>query len=721
MAHQLSVALILFYLSFARAGGAHEAAGASMSPMEKVITMIGDLQTKVLIEGKRESITYDQFACFCKDMSAEKAGAITSGEDTVSTLEASIGQITAQREDLDDVIAGHQDDILGYEKEMKAEVKRRTEEYAVYIRARNELKAGQEDLGKLMAEMEAGGQQPTLLQLQDIRSAVALADALGLETRGRKALSAFLQQAPSTVMFQQMPAEIFDTLKTLNDGFDDKIKEVKHEEQMNNHEHEMFMDDHNYEKKIVEKDLADASKQKSSTVEELGKDTQALTEASGTLIDDKQYIQELTNVCNRKAQEWDQRSTMRQTEITALGDALATLKASVEPAATDLAQQNVVLKTAVQTAMLDDEDIASEVEEEDDNSFVQVSSPRHRLAAVMNKRKMAKPSTGTDDQSKSLLVASLLRERGLSLKSQLLLRMASHAGADPLAKVKHLIQELIERLLQEAADEANQKGWCDREMGKAKKSREEKVELIKNFNGRLAADEVKREKLTESVATLDAEITELESSLSTLEKERAAESAENTATIEEAQTGKEAVDRAVEVLSQFYGTAAKATVDASSYLLQKSASRASRSPEIPDAGFEGAYKGLGGATGGVMGMLDVILSDYEREISVTQKVEAKAAKEFLEIETQTKISTGTKTVTKQSYEAELIEVNTRLQEDKISLTDEQALLDKTLQELSELRPACVDTGMSYEEKIAKRDQEMTSLKEALGILEDSSA
>merc|ERR1719178_479508 len=89
----------------------------------------------------------------------------------------------------------------------------------------------------------------------------------------------------------------------------------------------------------------------------------------------------------------------------------------------------------------------------------------------------------------------------------------------------------------------------------------------------------------------------------------------------------------------------------------------------------------------------------------------------MEFETETKTSLGTKTVTKTANEGELTEVEASIDEDNTSLVDEQSLLDKSIQEIIELQPACVETGMSYEDRVAKREQEIESLKEALCTLD----
>merc|ERR1719272_2577731 len=97
-------------------------------------------------------------------------------------------------------------------------------------------------------------------------------------------------------------------------------------------------------------------------------------------------------------------------------------------------------------------------------------------------------------------VLNLLRTRSEELQSPVLAALASRVASDPFVKIRKLIQELIERLLQEAADEANHKGFCDKEFGKAKQARATKVEAVTALNTALSENEAKRDKLTEEIA-----------------------------------------------------------------------------------------------------------------------------------------------------------------------------------------------------------------------------
>merc|ERR1719262_1132213 len=92
------------------------------SPVEKVISMLEDLQTQTVVEGKAEAKTYDKFACFCKDMSEEKSEAITEGSDKVAELEASIARLNSFRTELEQEVAEANkalDDVAAQEKQAR--------------------------------------------------------------------------------------------------------------------------------------------------------------------------------------------------------------------------------------------------------------------------------------------------------------------------------------------------------------------------------------------------------------------------------------------------------------------------------------------------------------------------------------------------------------------------------------------------------------------------
>merc|ERR1719498_514272 len=90
-----------------------------VSPVEKVVTMMEDLQTQVVMEGRAEAKTYDKFACFCKDTSEEKTWDIEDATDLATELTAKIGELMADREEADKVIAEHSAIIEEREKAIK--------------------------------------------------------------------------------------------------------------------------------------------------------------------------------------------------------------------------------------------------------------------------------------------------------------------------------------------------------------------------------------------------------------------------------------------------------------------------------------------------------------------------------------------------------------------------------------------------------------------------
>merc|ERR1719160_1856098 len=109
-------------------------------------------------------------------------------------------------------------------------------------------------------------------------------------------------------------------------------------------------------------------------------------------------------------------------------------------------------------------------------------------------------------------------------------------------------------------------------------------------------------------------------------KLRTEEKAKNVETISDAEAAQTAVAQALTVLKEFYAKAGEATAFVQA------------EPEI----FDEAYKGMGGESGGVVGMLEVIESDFARLESDTKASEATAQKEYDTFMTDSKVDKSEK-------------------------------------------------------------------------------
>jgi type I site-specific restriction endonuclease len=341
----------------------------------------------------------------------------------------------------------------------------------------------------------------------------------------------------------------------------------------------------------------------------------------------------------------------------------------------------------------------AEISESDDSSAA---------VGFLQKRSVQKHAPESADGGRQLII-SLLKGKGQELKSTLLTSLASKIAGDPFAKIKKLIQELIERLLTEAANESTQKGWCDKATADATQKRTYSADEVEGLNAQMAKLEALSAKLGEEIATLGTQIGELNTAQGAADKARKEEKTENANTVTEAKAGLAAVKMAIDILDKFYKTSAKAEVDLS--LAQGPLD------DAPDAGFKTgeAYQGAGAESGGIIGMMEVIQSDFERTISETKAAETQAQKEHLEFTTETSKSLAEKNMAKKEKQSLKDETDTNQSDAESELGSQSKILVTSIKELIELKAACVDTGMSYADRVAMREQEIASLKKALCI------
>merc|ERR1719316_549511 len=115
------------------------ASAVQVSPIEKVIQMISDLQTKVIGEGAEAQKVYDEHAEWCEDKSKNLGFEIETGTNNVAELKATIQEETATIGALETKIEELSSDIQTDEADLDAATKIREKEAADFAAEEKEL------------------------------------------------------------------------------------------------------------------------------------------------------------------------------------------------------------------------------------------------------------------------------------------------------------------------------------------------------------------------------------------------------------------------------------------------------------------------------------------------------------------------------------------------------------------------------------------------------
>merc|ERR1719440_2537387 len=323
-----------------------------------------------------------------------------------------------------------------------------------------------------------------------------------------------------------------------------------------------------------------------------------------------------------------------------------------------------------------------------------ISSPEvsgaadEHLPSLIQSRGAALAQLRADEKSPvQVRVSQYLKDRAGQINSRVLALISVRAENDPFKKVKKMIQDLIARLEEEAAAEGEHKAWCDEQLSTNEATRKEKTEAVEMLHAEVDELVASIAKTKEELAELAAAIVALDAAMKKATEIRTAEKAKNAATIEDAVAAYGAVGKALGILKDFYAKTGGAA------LLQKASD-----------------------SGGVVGLLEVIESDFKRLEAETKAAEETAAKEYDEFMADSKADKEAKetdvehlTFKQQDLEQEHVSTTEDLLYTKKELTASLAYYDK-------LKPSCINADVSYEDRVAQRKEELESLQNALKIL-----
>jgi len=630
-----------------------------VSPVQKVIQLLDELKGKVESDLANEGAAMEEYTQWCDEEANSKEDAITGSKRTVADLKATIEDSGATIGSLTSEI----DSLTGKISSSEADLSKAS---ALRAKGNKDFQAAEKELVETVDSLERSTsvlkKNLGLLQsgkvIKEVNMLTAglskVVEASWVTTQDKAAIQSFLQsqsqdedlefqpQAKSE-SYSSQSSGILDTITDMQEKAEESLSGVRKGEMEAAHAFAMLKQGLEDEIAVMKKQLGEATLTRSTTEEELHAADAELTETQTVLKADQEYLAQLKQDCATKSSQWASRQKNAGEETAAIEKAKGILADGVK----------VFLQTSSKTTLASND-------------------PRTKVVGIL---------------------------KGLSkqFNSFALVELSNRARSDPFGKIRGLVEGMISKLTKQAAEEADQKAFCDEELSESRaKSGTLNGKLDKNA-ARIEKAEAGKAQLTEEIQTLEAEVAEIDAGNAEATKIRQEEHDQYVKASQDFKDSAAAVAKATGVLSEYYNNAA---------LLQSS------QPE-----FGGAKSDVGST---IVSILEVAQSDFEQLLAESEADESSAKSAYDKLKQENAVTKATKQGDGKGKQSEIKQLEVSLgnyKENRDTLSSE---LDAVLTYLDKLKPQCETKVESYAEKKARREQEISGLKEALTILSGES-
>jgi len=636
--------------------------GSYAAPIDKVITLIGELEQKIIAEGEDSHKVYAEFAEWCEDTSKNVMYEIKTGKSDVASLKASIAKessnIDAQAAKVEELASA----VATDEADLKAATEIRDKEATDFAAKEKDLVETIDTLeraiGIIEKEMKGGASMMQMKKAGTVVEALqAMVQAQGLSSADGAKLTALIQHtsdeddagAPDPAVFENQSGGVLDVLNDLLEKAQGELDGARTKENSDMQNFQMLKQSLEDEIKFANKEMDEAKKSKAESSETKATAEGDLDVSSKDLAEDVKELQGLHHNCMTKAEEFEAEVKSRGEELKAL----ATAKKIVIEATGGAASFLQMSKLSSQT------DLAN-------------------FEVVRMIRDLAKKEKSTALAQLASRVTSAVRFGGANQE-------------DIFAKVKGLIRDMVEKLEADAEADATEKAFCDKELAETNLKKDDKTAEIEKLSAKIASQTSQSAKLKEQVATLQAELAELTKSQAEMDRIRGEEKAVFDKSSSDTAKALEGVKTALKVLNEYYAKADK------------------------------AHSSSDGASTGIIGLLEVCESDFSKSLAEMTADESAAVSQH---ETQSQENEITKVTKEQDVKYKTKE-SKGLDKSVAELSSDRSGVETELtavnEYLTELKGRCIAKAETYEERTERRKAEIAGLKEAQQVLENETA
>jgi len=657
------------------ASRAKMAARSHANPIRRVVDLLQKMQKQVADEGKAEQELYDKFMCYCTTGTGQLESAITSNEEKIEQVAASLQEAESRKSQLDADLKKHKADREAGEAAVATAKALRAKEAAMFAKTVSDYKANLAAMAKAI-EAISKGMAGSFLQSATSGALRRLAVDADMPASDRDVLTSFLSQSGSSDYAPQA-GQISGILQQMQETMEKDLKDAQASEENAVSVFEALM----AAKTAEIEALTTAIEQKLEASGELGLEIANMKEDSDdtakTLAEDKAFLAELSKGCATKKQEQEERTKIRTDELLAIAD---TIKILNDDDALDLFTKTL---PSAGPSLLQ----------------LQVSSKEVRRSALRALR-TAKRGDGRVT----------------------LIEMALQGGAKGFDKVLKMIDDMVSLLAHEQEADDGKKSYCEKELDTAEDDK--KVLGVKLSDLDKTIDDMK-----ESASTLAQEISALLKGIKDLDQAvkeatliREQENAEYKKVMQMDTAAKEILKMAKNRLAKFYAPKMykppareeRSTMDRI-YESEMSMTQTSANPGPPPETW-GAYQKRDQEGGGVVAMMDLLITDLDKEMVAAKTEEKDAQEEYEEYVAgaAAKRATDTKATTDKEGEKSALEASLTHAKQEHKDTVKDMYMKETL--IKDLHLECDWLLSSFEVRKEARAGEVDSLTKAKAVL-----
>merc|ERR1712079_482214 len=485
----------------------------------------------------------------------------------------------------------------------------------------------------------------------------------GVITPSQKRAAAAFIQAPQDYFdakptFKQSYApqsgEIFGILTQMLETFEANLSQSQKEEMENQKAYEDLKAAKEAEIAAGQEQIEKKTAELADTDEKNAQAKEDIEDTKKSLAADEEFLMMLKEKCSMTDKEWEERQKTRHLEMEAVSKALAVLSGDD---AHDLFTRTL------------------------NPAFLQVDRQDSQRAQA----------------------SKLLSDVARKLNNPKLSNLAYRVRLDAFTRVKKAIDDMVAQLLKEKEDEIKHKDFCTDEFNTNQLQTEKKEREKKDLIAKIEDLEMTIKTLDDEIAALKAEIAEMQVQMKRAGEDREKENKEFQTTVADQRETQKLLKAALNVLQDFYGKKAA--------FMQQHKQPAG---PPPPPGFEEYKKNA--ASGGVMKMIEQIISDakaMEAEAIRSEEDAQKAYEDFVK-ETNASIETKSKEIVNKS------ELKAKAETDLVETKEAKEAVMLELEQPSnynaELHQSCDFVMKNFDVRQTARDEEVEALKQAKAIL-----